>query len=67
MTALGCSEYKFLCLEFGKGDSTQPHFPLHGNRGPEGDGTFLMCNPVPCFAITDLCEEQVTGEPLVSL
>ncbi|XP_022084270.1 uncharacterized protein LOC110975788 [Acanthaster planci] len=49
--AVGCSRYKFLCLEFTKGDSPQPPFPFHGNAGPEEASVFMSCRQVPCQEI----------------
>ena len=42
---LGCSEYKFLCLEFAKGYGSDPNFAF---RAEDGSDRITKCKPEEC-------------------
>ena len=46
MREMGCGIYKYLCIEFTKGDNPQPDFrmPLNGRQ------SLISCQNVPCLS-----------------
>ena len=46
MREMGCGIYKYLCIEFAKGDNPQPDFrmPLNGRQ------SLISCQNVPCLS-----------------
>ena len=45
VSTVGCNHYKYLCLEFAKGDNASPDFPF---RSSNGKAVFIGCRTAPC-------------------
>ncbi|XP_072021184.1 uncharacterized protein [Amphiura filiformis] len=56
---IGCSIYKFFCLEFAKGDNPTPDFNFRSLNGP---ATFIACRTAPCNGP----EDDGTGRDIAS-
>lgn len=47
-TLVGCTDFKYMCVEFSKGESPSPNFQFETS---EGD-SLVRCQKVPCLAST---------------
>ncbi|XP_071496971.1 uncharacterized protein [Diadema antillarum] len=51
ITALGCNEFGYMCVEFTRGENPEPYFPFQTNSGKD---VFTSCRVAPCDPLAAL-------------